>query len=211
MAEMARFDSAGDSAQSTASDHYTSIAARLPQHTTRSDIIKEPPVERNPAFEVRFEDGDVRDPRFWSLGYRSFVIFTMSYSTTAVVLYSTAYTASIPGVIDYFGVSRLMATLGLSVYLFGMAIGSVVSAPFSEMCGRKPVYLISMVMFLITVIPTGVTTSFAGVLAPRFFSGFAAAALVTNSPGSVNDIVMPKYRALAFSFWSIGPINGPVL
>jgi MFS family permease len=166
---------------------------------------------RDPAFEVTFTDNDPRDPRSWPLWYRAFVIFTMSYSTTAVVLYSTAYTASIPGVIEYFEVSRMMATLGLSVYLFGMAIGSVVSAPFSEMYGRKPVYLITMVLFLITVIPTGVTTSFTGILAPRFFSGFAAAALVTNSPGSVSDIVTPDYRALAFSFWSIGPINGPVL
>lgn len=166
---------------------------------------------RDPAFEVTFNDNDARDPRLWSLWYKSFVIFTMGYSTTAVVLYSTAYTASITGVIDYFGVSRLIATIGLSVYLFGMAIGSVVSAPFSEMYGRKPVYLITMLMFLITVLPTGVTTSFTGILVPRFFSGFAAAALVTNSPGSVSDIVTPEYRALAFSFWSIGPINGPVL
>jgi MFS family permease len=166
---------------------------------------------RDPAFEVFFDDHDTRDPRSWPLWYRAFAIFTVSYSTTAGVFYSTAYTASIPGIVDYFGVTRLGATLGLTVYLVGMALGSVVCAPFSEMYGRKPVYVVTMAIFLLTVIPTGITDSFAGILAPRFFSGFTAAALVTNSPGSVNDVVIPKYRALAFSFWSIGPINGPVL
>lgn len=196
-------------AQSKAFDPFIPSHARLASQTILP-IEKTVPF-RDPAFEVKFEDADPQDPRCWPLWYRAFVIFTMSYSTTAVVLYSTAYTASITGIIEYFEVSRLVATLGLSVYLFGMAIGSVVSAPFSEMYGRKPVYLITMVVFLVTVIPTGVTTSFTGILAPRFFSGFAAAALVTNSPGSVSDIVTPTYRALAFSFWSIGPINGPVI
>lgn len=208
---MARSHLASSTALSVMPNHSMPVDARMHSHNETTLPTEKPIPIQDPAFEIALDDGDAKDPRCWPLWYRVFVIFTMSYSTTAVVLYSTAYTASIAGIIEYFKVSRLMATLGLSVYLLGMAIGSVISAPFSEMYGRKPVYLITMVIFLITVIPTGVTTSFAGILAPRFFSGFAAAALVTNSPGSVNDIVIPKYRALAFSFWSIGPINGPVL
>lgn len=34
--------------------------------------------------------------------------------------------------------------------------------------------------------------------------------MIANAPGSVNDIVDEHYRALAFSIWSIGPMNGPV-
>jgi len=37
------------------------------------------------------------------------------------------------------------------------------------------------------------------------------AAMISNAPGTVSDIVTEKYRALAFSIWSIGPMNGPVV
>ena len=32
--------------------------------------------------------------------------------------------------------------------------------------------------------------------------------MISNSPGTVADIVTEHYRALAFSIWSIGPMNG---
>jgi len=34
------------------------------------------------------------------------------------------------------------------------------------------------------------------------------AAMVSNSPGTVVDIVNQKYLALAMSLWSIAPLNG---
>jgi MFS family permease len=34
--------------------------------------------------------------------------------------------------------------------------------------------------------------------------------MLANAPGTVADIVNENYRALAFSIWSIGPMNGPV-
>lgn len=37
-------------------------------------------------------------------------------------------------------------------------------------------------------------------------SALAGAAMISNAPGTVNDIVTEEYRALAFSIWSIGPM-----
>lgn len=157
---------------------------------------------RDPAFEVDFQpEHDPRNPRCWPLWYKVFVIFTKSYSTTAVVLYSTAYTSSLDGIIAYFNVTRIVATMGLTVFLLGMAVGSVVVAPLSEMYGRRPIYLISIVIFVVLLLPTGLAKNFVSIILPRLLSGIAASALVTNSPGTVNDLVNDKYRALAFSIW----------
>jgi MFS family permease len=46
--------------------------------------------------------------------------------------------------------------------------------------------------------------------ANRLKSAVGGAAMIANSPGTVADIVTENYRALAFSIWSIGPMNGPV-
>lgn len=175
-------------------------------HQSDSTVVPTGLENRDPAFEIDFTpEHDPRNPRCWPLWYKVFVIFTKSYSTTAVVLYSTAYTSSLDGIISYFGVTRIVATMGLTVFLLGMAVGSVVVAPLSEMYGRRPIYLISIVIFVVLLLPTALAHNYASILVPRLLSGIAASALVTNSPGTVNDLVNDKYRALAFSIWGESP------
>ena len=45
----------------------------------------------------------------------------------------------------------------------------------------------------------------------RFFAAFAGAAVIGLSPGTLTDVANDDQRALAYSVWSIGPFNGPVL
>ena len=103
------------------------------------------------------------------LWYRIYTVFTVSYATWAVVLYSTSYTATIPGIMDEFGVTnRSVATLGLTTYLLGLAAGSVVVAPLSEIWGRRWVYLVCMGFFVVLIAPTGVVGSLGGLVVLRF-------------------------------------------
>jgi multidrug resistance protein len=165
----------------------------------------------DPAFEIDFDENDPGDPQHFSLWYKALILFVMSFGTTTTVLYSTSYTAAIPGMRDTFGVGDTVSVLGVTTYLFGMATGSVILAPLSEMFGRRPIYMIAMGLFVVFVIPCAVAKNFETILITRFFAAFCAAAMISNAPGSVNDIVDEEHRALAFSIWSIGPMNGPVI
>ena len=111
-----------------------------------------------------------------------------------------------------FGITNnLLAILGVTTYLLGLAIGSVILAPLSEMYGRRPIYMATMVLFGLLIIPCGVAQNLQTVLIARFFGALAGSAMIGNAPGTVNDIVSEEYRALAFSVWSLGPMQGPVL
>ncbi|KAI9748529.1 MAG: hypothetical protein M4579_007200 [Chaenotheca gracillima] len=166
-----------------------------------------------PGFEIDWDgDDDNQNPRNWSLLYRGYMILQISFATTIVVLYSTSYTTAIPGMMKDFHVeNEALATLGLTTYLFGLAAGTLLLAPLSEIYGRRPVYIISMSFFAILVLPCALSKSLAGILVTRFFGAMAGSAMIANAPGSMADIADDNHRALAFSIWSIGPINGPVL
>ena len=167
---------------------------------------------QDPAFEVDFGDDDADNPKNWSRWYRSFIIFVLSYSTMTVVLYSTSYTSGIPGMMKTFDIrDETIIVLGLTTYMIGLAIGSVICAPLSEMYGRRPIYLIAMLAFGLLVIPCALAKNLETILIVRFFGAIAGSAMIGNAPGTVNDIVMEKHRALAFSVWSLGPMNGPVI
>jgi MFS family permease len=77
------------------------------------------------------------------------------------------------------------------------------------MYGRKPVFLMSMIMFTVLAIPAGIGSSLEEVIIARFFGALFAAACITNAPGTLGDITKSEDRPLTFSIWSIGPVNGP--
>lgn len=166
---------------------------------------------QDPRFELDFDD-DGENPRDWPMARKALVIFFMSFSTLVVVMYSTSYTSGIPGMMETFGVrSKTLVILGITTYLCGLALGSLLLAPLSEMYGRRPVYLIAVAMFTILIIPCALSNNLPQILVMRFFGAIAGAAMISNAPGTVSDIVSDDYRALAFSIWSLGPMNGPVV
>lgn len=186
-------------------------------------------VQRPPEFEVDFAEGE--DPREWTFLLRAWMTFAISFSTWIVVLYSTTYTSSIPGLVEEFNItSQTVATLGVTTYLLGLGFGSLIWAPVSELYGRRPVYIICMFIFTLLILPACLATSLTEILVIRFFgyvrsplflwrnswltvhrcSALFGAALIANSAGTVVDISTEETRALVLSLWSIAPLNGPV-
>lgn len=167
---------------------------------------------RPPEYEVTFDSPtDPKDPRQWPFWYRMWTIFCVSYSTWAVVLYSTSYTAAIPGLQEEFGEdSSTVVTLGVTTFLLGLAAGSLVVAPMSELFGRRPVYLICLTLSALLIIPCALATSLAEIIAVRFLGALFGAAMISNGAGTIADISTEDDRALYMSLWSIAPLNGPV-
>ncbi|OTB00600.1 hypothetical protein M426DRAFT_324152 [Hypoxylon sp. CI-4A] len=165
---------------------------------------------RPPDYEVTFDDDDADNPRNWSRWYRGWIIFAISYTTWVVVFHSTSYTSATPGLQEEFGVSSTVATLGVTTYLLGLATGTLVVAPASELFGRRPVYIVCMICFTILVIPCALATSLTEIILVRYFGALFGAAMVSNSAGTVVDISTEETRAMILSLWSIAPLNGPV-
>lgn len=125
---------------------------------------------RPPSFEVDFGANDPDDPRNWPLWYRGTIIGCVSFATWVIILYSTSYTSSMPGMMKEFHVeSETVATLGVTTYLVGLATGSLVLAPLSEIHGRRPVYIGTLLVFCLLVLPCALATGISEVLVVRFF------------------------------------------
>lgn len=168
---------------------------------------------RPPDYEVAFDadQPDPANPREWSPWYQGWVIFAVSYSTWVVVLYSTSYTATLPGLMAEFAEpDRAVVTLGVTTYLLGLACGSLVVAPMSELFGRRPVYLVCMTVSALLVLPCALATSLAEIIVVRFFGAVFGAVMICNGAGTIADISTEENRARFMSWWSIAPLNGPV-
>lgn len=103
-----------------------------------------------------------------------------------------------------------MASLVVSVYVVGFALGPLVLAPLSEMYGRLIVYHISNFLFLAFTAGCALSTQTGMFVAFRLLAGCVGATPMVLGGGSIADIIPPDRRGLAMTIWGTGQLLGPV-
>ncbi|KAB8249913.1 major facilitator superfamily domain-containing protein [Aspergillus flavus] len=106
---------------------------------------------------------------------------------TVVTVISCCVTA-----MSAYAAGSVVYNLGISLYTLGFAIAPMVLAPFSEINGRRPIFVSSGLVFTVCLIGSGATESFAGMLVARFFLGV----------GGCDDIYHAEHRNVPMSCFS---------
>ncbi|KAL9131078.1 MAG: hypothetical protein Q9217_000901 [Psora testacea] len=116
-------------------------------------------------------------------------------------------------VMKTFGVSQVKATLGLTLFVAGYGIGPMLWAPMSEIpqIGRNPIYIGTLIFFVVLQVPTALAKNFAMLLCFRFLTGFIGSPVLATGGASLGDMFAPKKRAYAIGIWGIAAVCGPVL
>lgn len=117
------------------------------------------------------------------------------------------------GVCAEFGVSEVAATLGLTLFVAGYAIGPMLWAPMSEIpqFGRNPVYILTLAAFVALQVPTAKASSFGMLLAFRFLTGFVGSPSLATGGASISDMYSAKTRTYGIAVWGVGAVCGPTL
>lgn len=77
--------------------------------------------------------------------------------------------------------------------------------------GRRPIYVFSMLFFLIFLIPSAVAQNIQTMLVARFLTGFAGSAFLSVAAGTVADLFIPSQIQAPMTFFTVCPFIGPVL
>ena len=153
----------------------------------------------DPAYEVSFDGlSDPINPRGRYTKWQKWLFVLLCSSTSlCVTCASSLYTMTYEQLEDEFGCSEIVATLGLSLFVAGLGLGPMLLAPLSEVSckgnakaapwligdqfyGRKPIYIISLLQFVIWLIPCALAQNTATMLVARFINGFAGAAFLSG-------------------------------
>ncbi|GAA6032775.1 hypothetical protein JCM8097_000783 [Rhodosporidiobolus ruineniae] len=168
------------------------------------------------AFLVDFDSSDSGlNPKTWSLARRW--VYTLMVAHIALVVGSAGSinSAVAPYASKALGVSEEVMLLDTALFLTGFGVAAPVVGPLSEIGGRKPVYIITLLIFVLFEIGTACTTTIYARCILRFFAGCAGATPLSNAGGSLADMWTPMERAYAFPVFAVsaffGPAIGPVL
>ncbi|PYH99077.1 MFS multidrug transporter [Aspergillus ellipticus CBS 707.79] len=168
------------------------------------------------GLHIQWAMGNGRHPRNWRLGrkvYNTALIVFMEFFTTAI---STAGSTAANNAVHEFHIQKELSIFCfVSVYLIGQAIGGVIFPPYSEVFGRKKLYVASSALYSLACIVIASVPSLAGVVVGRFVCGFLSAIPTTVVVGSIEDIFNSRERVWVICIWTmfanLGLVVGPIL
>lgn len=107
--------------------------------------------------------------------------------------------------------SESIASLTVSLFVLGFAVGPLIWAPLSELYGRLPIYGASTVLYLGFILGSAFATNLGEFMAFRFISGSAGAAGLAMSGGTLADVIPMNQRGKWMALFVMGPLLGPTI
>jgi putative MFS transporter len=110
-----------------------------------------------------------------------------------------------------FGLSAGQTGLLTAAAFLGMAVGSPISGPLTDRFGRKPIFFISMVLFIVGSLATLLVPSLALLILLRFLIGVAIGADMPPSAALIAEFI-PSHRRGTFTglggvAWMLGGVS----
>ncbi|KAF2745323.1 benomyl/methotrexate resistance protein [Sporormia fimetaria CBS 119925] len=140
---------------------------------------------------------DPENPRSMSKLRRWLIVLIVSSSSLCVQM------------MPEFQTSRLVCTLGLSLFVAGLGTGPLFLSPLSEFYGRRPIYICSFSFFLIWIVPCAVARNIQTMLIARFLDGLAGSAFLSVAGGTVGDMFSKQELSLPMMVYTASPFIGP--
>jgi multidrug resistance protein len=148
------------------------------------------------------------DPLRWSVTRKTSILWLSTLSTACAAFSAGGYSPGAMQMEREWHVSNIAILVGITTFTCGFAIAPMVLAPFSEINGRKPVFIATGALFVLCQICCGVTKSYPGMLVSRFFVGVGGSTFSTMVGGIVSDIYAKADRNMAMSIFSGAALFG---
>lgn len=94
------------------------------------------------------------------------------------------------------------------MYMLSMSLFPLWWSSFSETLGRRTIYLVSFVLFVVFSILSALSNSIAMLIVMRILGGGAAASVQAVGAGTIADIWESKERGRAMGIFYLGPLMG---
>lgn len=130
-------------------------------------------------------------------------------------LVNDMYLPTIPSMMREFHTTPSMTQMGISMAMIGMGIGSVLWGSSSDRYGRKPVLIVSLIIFVIATGLSLLSKNITFFIGCRLFQGLGAGGAMVLSTSIPADVYMgrqlAKLMAIVGAINGIAPALGPVV
>jgi multidrug resistance protein len=183
--------------------HYLTFETELPYPTSNTPQHPNGSPEPQPPDLVKYIS-----PFEWSHSRKQWIICLSCAATAFTAFTAGAYSPGLAQMKAEWGVSTVAVLCGITTFTCGFGIAPMVLAPFSEINGRRPVFITTGALFVLCQLCCALTRSFGGMLVARFFVGVGGSTFSTMVGGVVSDIYHTSDRNTPMALFSGAALCG---
>lgn len=173
--------------------------ASIPEKKRTADgkIVLEPQPDESP-----------NDPLNWKMWRRDAALLSLGFYCMVGGGMTPILAAGFNEVADDFGISEPRVALTTGLYMMGLGIGSVILSPTAILFGKRPVYLVAAVCFILTSIWAAQAPNFANLVVARIFMGIAVSSVECLPSATVAEIYFLHEKAYRLGIYTLLLLGG---
>lgn len=155
------------------------------------------------------------NPLFWPSSRKTIMVAISCVATMSTAYTAGAYAPMANQLAADYGISRVAALTGITMFCMGFALAPMVLAPYSEVTGRYPVFVVAGVFFIVFQAVCGLAPNLGAQLIAQFLKGCGASVFSTMVGGVIADLYEKEQRNTPMAFFSgsvlVGTGLGPLV
>lgn len=116
--------------------------------------------------------------------------------------------AGFDDVADEYDVTHPQVALTTGLYMMGLGLGSVVLSPTAILYGKRPVYLVAAICFILSGVWCALSPNFASLVCARIFQGFAVSSVECLPSATVAEIYFLHEKAYRLGIYTLLLLGG---
>ncbi|KAF2839095.1 MFS general substrate transporter [Patellaria atrata CBS 101060] len=168
-----------------------------PKRTEDGAIILDPQPDESPNDPLNWSSKR-RDAALLSLG-----LYCMLGGGTTPIL-----AAAFMDVSEAFHVSEPRVALTTGLYMMGLGVGSVITSPTAILFGKRTVYLVTAVLFILSTVWCALSPSFNSMLIARIVQGMAVSPVECLPSATIAEIFFLHERAYRLGIYTLLLLSG---
>lgn len=153
-------------------------------------------------------DDSMNDPLNWASWRRDVALLSLGFYCMLGGGMTPILAAGFNNVAQTYHVSIPQVALTTGLYMMGLGLGSVVASPTAILFGKRPVYLIGIILFIVSSIWCALSPNYASLVVARIFMGFAVSPVECLPSATIAEIFFLHERAYRLGIYTLLLLSG---
>ena len=153
-------------------------------------------------------DDSLNDPLNWHQWRRDLALISLGFFCMIGGGMTPVLAAGYNQVAADYGVPVAKVSLTTGIYMLGLGVGNVIVSPTAILFGKRPIYLIGCILFIITSIWCAVSPNYASLVVARVFMGISVSPVEALPSATIAEIFFLHERAYRLGIYTLLLLGG---
>lgn len=154
---------------------------------------------------------EFKDARDYPPSVKKMIVFIIAFSSVMGPMGTSIIFPAINPITKSFKTTTIMVNVSVGVYSISLGIFPIWWSSFSEMHGRRTVYIISFMLLFAFCIGASLSPNISAFTVLRMLCGAASASVQSVGAGTVADLYIPEERGKNLGIYYMGALMAPLL